>query len=119
MFKSHPGSIVCTNLLGRRVVFLNTPTAAYDLLVKRNANYSKRFQTTMLLMADNEHYIVTSQPGAVHSRMRTWVARSIGSRDLVSRYAPSIEDAACKMVRQIASGHCKEPLRDCITRYDR
>ncbi|PVF96201.1 cytochrome P450 [Serendipita vermifera] len=88
------GDMIYMNVLGNKMVIVNSLDVARDLLEKRGQNYSNRVWDGIHCIVMGWGWnVVISQPGPFHSECRTIFKRAIGPNEVV-KWDPLIHEEA-------------------------
>ena len=98
----HIGEVTYVNVLGKKVIFLNSSKAAVDLLDKRSADYSDR---PILMMCGEivgwNRSLVLVQYGPRFREFRKHLSRLIGTRASMEKFRSLQEKETAKGVARI------------------
>ena len=98
----HTGEITYLNVLGEKIIILNSSKAAVDLLDKRSATYSDR---PVLVVCGEiigwNRALPLTQYGPRFRELRKDFSRLIGSRASMEKFTPLLEKETAKFVARV------------------
>ena len=98
------GEITYLNVLGRKMIILNSSKAAVDLLDKRSSIYSERWFSMLAGEIIGWKKILGFMPyGSQFREIRKYLNRSIGTRASMEKYAPLLEKETAKLVARVVA----------------
>ena len=98
------GEITYLNVLGRKMIILNSSKAAVDLLDKRSSIYSERWFSMLAGEIIGWKKILGFMPyGSQFREIRKYLNRSIGTRASMEKYAPLLEKETAKLVARVTA----------------
>ena len=98
------GEITYLNVLGRKMIILNSSKAAVDLLDKRSSIYSERRGRVLAGEIIGWQKSLGFMPyGSRFREFRKYMNRSIGTRASVEKYAPLLERETAKLVARVTA----------------
>ena len=98
------GEITYLNVLGRKMIILNSSKAAVDLLDKRSSIYSERRGRVLAGEIIGWKKSLGFMPyGSRFREFRKYMNRSIGTRASVEKYAPLLEKETARLVARVTA----------------
>ena len=99
---THAGDIASATVLGQKIIILNSPKLAVDILNKKSSIYSNRPHFTMASDLVGWKDAIVMLPNEERFRgYRKMMHQAIGSRSSVERYLDTMESEAHACLRSI------------------